>query len=93
MKKFIPLIVVIVVIVTVVVYRSNSLETQLLNQTSQGQVPGSARTIADCKKLSEVVANKCYLKLALLEKDDSYCDQISRMIDKRKCEREVQLAP
>lgn len=94
MKKWIPLLVLLAVVITgIILYRNNSLQTQLLrDQRRQTMQMNSARTVADCRKLSEQMANKCFLKLALDEKDDSYCAQISRAIDKRKCEREVELA-
>lgn len=96
MKKFIPLLIIIAVVVTAIVfYRNNSLQTQLLrDQQTQGEQIqiNNARTAQDCRKFSQDVANKCFLQLALREKDDSYCAQISRSIDKRKCEREVDMA-
>jgi cytochrome b561 len=94
MKKIILLLIVLAVIITgVVLYSSDSLQTQVLRTTDDQTRQEVQKTPNDCKKMSETLANECLKEIALREKDASYCSEITKVPDQRKCEREVRLAP
>lgn len=94
MKKIVPLLILLSIIVTgVVLYSSDFLQTQVLRTTDDQTLQEVQKTPNDCKKMSETLANECLKEIALREKDDSYCDEITKVPDRRKCEREVRLSP
>jgi hypothetical protein len=92
MKKYIPLMVLVAVVLTgIILFRGNFLQTQVLNNPQGPESLRTASTVEDCKKLSQNLANRCFLKIALEDKDASICDQISRPVEKQRCERQVQI--
>lgn len=86
-------LVALVILGTIIFYvylSGYNLRGQVLDTPSTTMSP---TTTDACLLLAETAANDCLLQLAIIKKDDSICDSISKASQRIVCQREVELTP
>ena len=67
-----------------------NLQGQVLTTTVQQENVVNEK---ECSKLSEMEANKCFQRLAIIKRDEDICENISKTSLVRECKRELEFYP
>ena len=92
MKRHWLLIGILLLIAAYAAYSAGNitLKSQLVTEQTE---PMKEASVSSCEQFSEPVANDCFLRQALQEKDSSWCGKISKPSLVSDCRRELELLP